>query len=199
MTGFWDNRYSDKQFVYGVQPNAYIKKKLDKLTPGKILFPAEGEGRNAIYAAKLGWDVTAFDSSEVGKSKALHLAEQNQVSLNYIISDAESFISKEKFDVLALCYAHFSFETRPQIHKQLVSYVKPGGIIIFEAFSKEQLEYNSGGPKNEKMLFSIEEIKNEFPNVEFTELTKKLVELNEGEHHKGTASVIRFVGKVLDS
>lgn len=196
MTEFWDNRYSDKQFVYGTQPNAYIKKNLDKLKPGKILFPAEGEGRNAVYAAKSRWEVTAFDSSEVGKSKALDLAEQNQVSLDYIISGAESYISKEKFDVLALCYAHFSFETRTEIHKQLVSYLKPGGIIIFEAFSKEQLEFSSGGPKDEKMLFSLEDIKSEFPNVEFKELKTEVIELSEGEHHKGKASVVRFVGKM---
>jgi hypothetical protein len=64
---FWDQRYSQSDFVYGKKPNEYLKAKLVDLKPGRILFPAEGEGRNAIFAAKLGWDVFAFDSSIEGK------------------------------------------------------------------------------------------------------------------------------------
>ena len=80
MKNFWDERYSNKEFVYGTLPNQFFKDQLDKLKPGKILMVGEGEGRNAVYAAKLGWQVDAIDSSNVAKEKAAKLAELNKVN-----------------------------------------------------------------------------------------------------------------------
>ena len=76
-TDRWNDRYSSEEFAYGTAPNNYLKEQLEKLKTGSILFPAEGEGRNAVFAAKLGWKVSAFDISAEGKNKALKLAEAN--------------------------------------------------------------------------------------------------------------------------
>jgi 2-polyprenyl-3-methyl-5-hydroxy-6-metoxy-1,4-benzoquinol methylase len=197
----WDDRYSSEEFAYGEEPNNYLKVQLEKLHPGSILFPAEGEGRNAIFAAKSGWNVSAFDISEEGKNKAIRLAENNNVSIDYQVGELETLdFQKEQFDAIALIYAHFPAEIKSAIHKHLDKLLNKNGIIIFEAFSKKHLEYLAvnekvGGPKDIESLFSIEEIKSDFPNYEIIELEEKEIELNEGLFHNGKGSVIRFVGR----
>lgn len=197
----WDDRYSSEEFAYGEDPNNYLKEQIEKLPPGSILFPAEGEGRNAIFAAKLGWNVSAFDISEEGKNKALRLAENNNVSIDYQVGELESLdFQEEQFDAIALIYAHFPAEIKSAIHKQLDKLLSKNGVIIFEAFSKKHLEYLAvnekvGGPKDIESLFSIEEIKADFPNYEIIELEEKEIELNEGLFHNGKGSVIRFIGR----
>src|SRR5215510_10066513 len=104
----WEDRFSEKEYAYGEEPNEYLKEQLIKLTPGAILFPAEGEGRNAVFAAKLGWSVSAFDISSEGKKKALKLAELNKVNIDYQVGELNSLnYHKEQFDAIALIYAHF--------------------------------------------------------------------------------------------
>lgn len=197
----WDDRYSNEEFAYGEEPNNYLKEQIQKLKPCAILFPAEGEGRNAIFAAKLGWNVSAFDISEEGKNKALKLAEANNVSIDYQVGELKTLdFKEEQFDVIALIYAHFPAEIKSEIHKQLDQLLRKDGIIIFEAFSKKHLEYLAlndkvGGPKDIESVFSIEEIKSDFPNYEIIELEEKEIELNEGLFHNGTGSVIRFIGR----
>ena len=197
----WNDRYSNEEFAYGEEPNNYFKEQIEKLNAGTILFPAEGEGRNAVYAAKLGWTVAAFDISEEGKNKALKLAASNNVSIDYQVGELETLNYKpEQFNVIALIYAHFPAEIKSAIHKTLDKYLRQNGIIIFEAFSKKHLEYLAlnekvGGPKDIESLFSIEEIQADFSNYEIIELIEKEIELNEGLFHNGKGSVIRFVGK----
>ena len=83
MKEFWDARYKDSAFAFGEEPNEYFKEQISNLKPGKLLMPAEGEGRNAVFAAKLGWDVHAFDQSLNGQKKAMDLALKNKVNINY--------------------------------------------------------------------------------------------------------------------
>ncbi len=201
MKEFWNDRYSKEEFAYGKQPNNYLKEQLDKLRVGTILFPAEGEGRNAVYAAKLGWSVSAFDISIEGQKKALQLANANHVNIDYHVGELHTLdFQKEQFDAIALLYAHFPASSRASLHKTLDKYLRHGGVIIFEAFSKRHLDYNTknekvGGPKDIALLFSIEEIKSDFPNYDVEALTEMEVELNEGLFHIGKGSVIRFVGR----
>lgn len=197
----WNDRYSKEEFAYGEAPNNYLKEQIEKLSTGKILFPAEGEGRNAVFAAKLGWKVSAFDISEEGKNKAIRFAEANNVTIDYQVGELESLnYQSEQFDAIALIYAHFPAAIKSAIHKTIDQYLRKGGIIIFEAFSKKHLEYLAkndkvGGPKDIESLFSIEEIQSDFSNYEIIELEEKEIELNEGLFHNGTGSVIRFVGR----
>ncbi|MFZ4929195.1 class I SAM-dependent methyltransferase [Chryseobacterium sp. Mn2064] len=197
----WDERYGNEEFAYGTEPNNYLKEQLAQLNPGKILFPAEGEGRNAVFAATQGWDVYAFDISSNGQKKALQLADESNVAIDYQVGElSTSDYQKEQFDVIALIYAHFPANIKSSIHQMLEQYLKKGGYIIFEAFSKKHLDYIAknekvGGPKDIESLFSIDEIKTDFPDYKIIELTEKEIELNEGLFHNGTGSVIRFVGQ----
>lgn len=197
----WNERYSNDEFAYGTQPNNYLKDQLQKLETGSVLFPAEGEGRNAVFAAQLGWNVSAFDISAEGKNKALQLAENNNVEIDYQVGELQNLnFQKEQFDVIALIYAHFPADIKSSIHKMLDTYLRKGGYIIFEAFSKKHLDLvlkneKVGGPKDIESLFSIDEIKSDFPEYDIIELVETEIELNEGIFHNGTGSVIRFLGK----
>ena len=197
----WDDRYSKEEFAYGEEPNNFLREQLKKLKPGKILFPAEGEGRNAIFAAKNGWEVYAFDISSEGRSKAHRLAIKNNVEIKYEVGQLQSLNYKpESFDVIALIYAHFPAAIKSGYHKTLSTYLRKGGLVIFEAFSKKHLDYLSrnekvGGPKEIEVLFSTEEMRSDFNNFEIIELEEKVIQLNEGLLHNGQGSVIRFVGR----
>ena len=197
----WNDRYSRDEFAYGEQPNNYLKEWLEKLDAGTILFPAEGEGRNAVFAAKLGWVVSAFDISVEGKKKALLLAEANGVTIDYQVGELQELkYNADQFDAIALIYAHFPADIKSLYHNQLDKYLRRNGIIIFEAFSKNHIDYIArnekvGGPTDLAMLFSVDELRADFVNYEIIELAEKEIELNEGEFHNGKGSVIRFVGR----
>jgi Methyltransferase domain len=197
----WNGRYGKDEFAYGEQPNNFLKEQLEKLDPGTILFPAEGEGRNAVFAAKLGWTVSAFDISVEGKNKALRLAETNNVTIDYQVGELQTLnYNTEQFDAIALIYAHFPADIKSLYHKTLDKYLRNKGVVIFEAFSKRHIEYITrnekvGGPKDIAMLFSSDELKLDFVNYEIIELAEKEIELSEGLFHNGIGSVIRFVGR----
>jgi len=198
---FWDGRYSKPDYAYGKEPNVYFKEQLSKLKVGKLLLPAEGEGRNAVYAAKQGWTVDAFDWSNEAKKKAVALATENRVTINYQVGDLNSVQYKPAaFDVIALTYAHFTTDSITACHRKLITYLRKGGIVIFEAFSRNHIKYNSenkgaGGPKNPDMLFTIEDIAKDFEGFDVIELVEKEVYLNEGSYHQGIGAVIRFMGR----
>jgi hypothetical protein len=87
--------------------------------------------------------------------------------------------------VLGLCYAYFPLDIRAKAHLHLLQFLKPNGIVIFEAFSKSQLGKPSGGPKKEEMLFSLSEIQAEFNDLKFDFLEEMTLYLKEGEYHQG--------------
>ncbi|MDZ4707819.1 MAG: class I SAM-dependent methyltransferase [Saprospiraceae bacterium] len=200
-TDKWNRRYNKEDFAYGEQPNHFLKEQLEKIVLGAILFPAEGEGRNAVFAAKLGWNVSAFDISTEGQKKALLLAEKNNVIINYKVGELKTLnYSVEQFDAIALIYAHFPADIKSQLHKTLDHYLQQGGTIIFEAFSKNHLGYQAknesvGGPKDIESLFSVDEILADFSNYDIIELREEEIDLREGLYHNGQGCVIRFVGK----
>jgi cyclopropane fatty-acyl-phospholipid synthase-like methyltransferase len=201
MENFWNERYGKEAYAYGTAPNEYLKMQLPHFATGKILFPAEGEGRNAIFAARQGWEVSAFDLSGEGRRKALQLTEKEGVKISYQVGELLDIdYLPESFDTLGLIYAHFPPEVKSAYHRRLVTFLKPGGVVIFEAFSKKQPDYqknnpHAGGPKDLAMLFSVEEIQSDFAGFDIIELSETEVKLEEGAFHNGLGSVIRFAGR----
>lgn len=200
MSNQWDDRYSQEAYAYGETPNLFLKEQLDKLNPGVILFPAEGEGRNAVYAATKDWKVFAFDQSKEGRKKAMLLADKKGVHIDYLVDDYNNLpYATNQFDAIALIYAHFPSNLKSIIHKHLIPFLKPGGTVIFEAFSKSHLEYNSknpqvGGPKDIDMLFNQKELETDFSSFDIQLMEECEIELNEGLYHNGRGSVMRFIG-----
>jgi len=192
---FWNDRFSTNEYVYGTKPNDFFKEQIDRLNPGIIFLPGEGEGRNAVYAATRGWKVEAIDQSSIGKNKADKLAESSGVKINYIISSVSDYIpQKNYYDAVAIIYFHIYPEQRKEFFPHIINALKPGGILIMEVFDKDQLGKTSGGPQNYDMLYSMEEVKKDFTGLKTILLKKEDIVLNESEKHQGIASVVRFVG-----
>ncbi len=195
MTTFWDTRFAEEGYAYGTEPNAYLKQELSKLSPGSILFPAEGQGRNAVYAATLGWQVTAFDLSTEGRKKALQLAEEFGVHIDYVLAGYEDFAAQqESYDCVGLIFTHQPPDQRMAFHQKVISWLRPGGTVLLEGFSKQQLGKASGGPRELAMLFSQEELTGDFKSLQQLEISAEEVALHEGKYHQGPASVIRLKG-----
>jgi hypothetical protein len=195
MQNQWDERYASQEYIYGTEPNRFLKEKLDQLKPGKILFPAEGEGRNAVYAASLGWTTDAFDQSAEGRTKALKLAELKNTSINYyLLSLADWHPEPDQYDCIALIFVHLPDALRRQVHQAAIIALKPGGLLILEAFTVNQLPRSSGGPKTTELLFTREQLELDFANLIEVDLLETQVELDEGPLHHGLAEVINLTG-----
>jgi cyclopropane fatty-acyl-phospholipid synthase-like methyltransferase len=196
MEDFWNQRFRSNTYAYGTKPNTFLKQQLPLHKPGKALFPAEGEGRNAVFAAMQGWDVFAFDTSTEGQKKALELAQSKNVGLQYDLSSFDDYESdKESFDALILIFAHMPAINRQAFHNKLSGLLKPGGLLLLEGFSKNQLGLPSGGPKNLEMLFSKEIIHTDFSDFQRLDVEEKEIVLDEGIYHQGKAHIIRAIGK----
>ncbi len=195
MKNFWNERYGQKMYSYGKAPNAFFAQKIMHLSKGKILLPAEGEGRNAVYAAIKGWKVKAFDYSEEGRKKALELAKSYDVTIDYDLIDASDFQVGEQYDVIALIFAHFAGEERSELFLKLEQSLAREGYLIMEVFSKSQIGRESGGPKDPELLYSKAEIQSLLPDLDFLILEETRVELDEGIFHQGDAAVIRVLAQ----
>lgn len=193
---FWNERYSSTDYVYGKNPNEYLREHLSRLSPGKILFPCEGEGRNSVFAAEMGWEAFGFDTSIEGQKKALALAQEKKVNIHYSLNSITDYAYGENvYDAVGIFYAHMPPHVRSGFHSELIQSVKPGGAIILEGFEKEQLGRPSGGPKDLSMLYSIEMIADDFKTVRILELKKEVLVLQEGKYHEGEAVVIRMFAR----
>jgi Methyltransferase domain len=193
---FWNIRYKGDEYIYGKEPNKFFAECIRGLEPGKVLLPAEGEGRNAVYAAKMGWDVYAFDFSEHARTKALRLALQSQVFMSYEIASCNEFQAPQDFfDLGAVFFLQLPALERKGFHKKLINWTKPGGKIIGEYFSKKQYGLTSGGPQNPNLLCSIEELQNDFKSLNIQLLEEKKIVLDEGISHKGDSWVIRVIAE----
>ena len=201
MKEFWDQRYRAEAYAYGESPNVWFRSRLENMSPGRILLPADGEGRNGVFAATLGWEVVSVDISEEGCKKALRLAEKKGVSLDYQIASVDDFTADAaSFDVVALIYAHFPSTVRRDWHRRLEGFLKPGGLVLLEAFSVSHLTYvlndpGIGGPRDRDMLYESSAIALDFSGCTPVFQEECEVRLEEGDFHIGTGHVVRYIGE----
>lgn len=202
MKDFWNERFSGKEYVYGINPNKYLKSKLGVVEPGTALFVAEGEGRNAVFAARKGFDVTAVDWSEVALKKAKNLSMAAKVEIDFRQGDFGEMKFEEPFDLMVMIFAHFPADLKEKYYSKISENVKPGGYIIFECFSDKHLPYKEkypqiGGPGDIEMLFSEEEVKRYFSDFEFIDYHYDESPLYEGNGHIGVGHTIKLLGKKI--
>lgn len=196
MKEIWDQRYATGKYVYGTEPNVFFRKFIDTMKPGRILLPGEGEGRNAVYAAKQGWETFAFDQSNEAMKKANRLADENNVSIDYSVCDLTGYLfPKDYFDMVAIVYFHLPESVRPYFFNNVRNCIKPGGWIITEVFSKIIYPDIKCGPPLVDMRYDKKEILDYFKDYEIVQCLQKDVALDEGEFHRGTANVIRLAAK----
>jgi 2-polyprenyl-3-methyl-5-hydroxy-6-metoxy-1,4-benzoquinol methylase len=196
---FWDDRYGESGYAYGTMPNQFLTEQQHRLKPGiKTLVVGDGEGRNGVWLATQGLDVLSIDLSPVGLEKAQALADRYRVQIKTQCADLTTWDwVVAEYDLVVSIYVHFAPEVRQQIHRSMLKALKPGGLIVLEAFNLEQLqyqrEYDSGGPPIQEMLYQPEMLRADFVGGEIVELTETVTELHEGRYHDGKASVIRLV------
>lgn len=190
----WDERYSEPGFAYGTAPNDFLVSVVDKIPAGRILSLCEGEGRNAVYLASLGCEVTGVDSSGVGLAKAQELAAERGVTITTIVADlAELRIEPGQWDGIISCYCHLPPAIRKPLHREVVNGLRAGGVFVLEAFTKQQLAYGTGGPQSLEMLMSLEDLKQEFHGLEFIHAVEMERDVREGSRHTGLASVVQIL------
>lgn len=204
MREHWNARYREERFAYGETPNEFVKECLDSIAVnGTMLFPAEGEGRNSVYAETLGWKTKSFDMSEAGKEKALQLAKKNNLDgLDYdIVTFQDIDLPNAHYGGVVFNYTHFPLVMKKPFFDKMLKSVKTGGVVIFECFSKNNLPLRAknpgvGGPDKEEMLYSVDELKELLGDHFQGAVYEKDVYLNEGQYHIGDAKVIRAFGRI---
>lgn len=195
MQDFWEQRYSEKGWAYGTEPNQFLSTQAERLKPGmKALVVGDGEGRNGVWLAQQGLDVLSVDYSAAGLRKARELAIAKGTRLNTECVDLTQWRWPiAVFDVVVSVYLHFSPEVRTAMHRAMLQALKPGGVLILEAFNKNQLQYKSGGPAVAVMLYSSDELRADFSGAQIQILEEVVAQLNEGKYHVGPGAVVRLV------
>jgi 2-polyprenyl-3-methyl-5-hydroxy-6-metoxy-1,4-benzoquinol methylase len=195
MKDFWHERYSEADFAYGTEPNTFLASKRELIPAGgKALAIADGEGRNGVWLAQQGCEVTSVDYSEAGVEKANKLAAERGVRINAICADLGEWAWPEnEYDLVISIFAHFPPPLRKQVHANILKALKPGGTLILESYHPTQLEYKTGGPPAAEMMYSVEDLKADFDGAEFVYLEDLVAEVNEGKYHFGKGAVTRLI------
>ena len=189
----WNERYNRNMYIYGKEPTAFLKEKMDGLKKGKALVLAMGEGRNAVYLAQNGFDVTGVDISEVAIEKCNELAKEKNTTVNAVVADLTDYdMGEEQFDLITKFYYY-----EPSIFPQVIEALKPGGMFILEQFSIDHLKYRETsrfGPSNPDYLVKPNELLEHFKSLRILYYKDAVVELDEGMHN-GTAAVVRLIAQ----
>jgi cyclopropane fatty-acyl-phospholipid synthase-like methyltransferase len=196
MKELWNSRYQAQEYIYGQKENDFLRQNLHYLKRNKLLSLAEGEGRNGIFLAKNNFEVTGVDFSVEAKNKALALAENNNVEIDYKIADLQEFdLGFEVWDSVVAIFCHLEARARKSLLERVKKSLKTDGIFLLEAYNCKQISRNSGGPKNFEMLFSSCELEEIFANFEILHCQNLVREVNEGILHQGEAEVVQFIAR----
>lgn len=194
----WDERYSTSEFAYGTNANDFLLEEYRRIPAnGKVLCLADGEGRNSVFLARQGYQVTAVDKSTVGLQKAKDLATQKGVEIVTMAADlAEYDLGQAEWDGIISISAHVPPEIRIKLHGKMASALKQGGVFLLEAFTPRQLEMpGTGGPppSQKEMLMSLADLKNELQDLELILAQELDREMSEGPYHHGNCAVVRIL------
>lgn len=204
-TNFWDTRFGQDEYVYGREPNVFLAEHHLLFPKGaRVLSLGEGEGRNAVFLARHGYDVTAVDSSAEGMRKLSRLAAEGGVLVTQRLEDVTAAnLGTSRWDGLVLIFCHLPSADRQALYARIRQALKPGGIFLTEMFTPRQLGYQSGGPKDPDMLVERDELIAAFEGspasgFEIVLAEEEIVALDEGPFHQGLGSVVRFIARRKD-
>lgn len=191
----WDERYKLPGYAYGTEQNDFLKENFAVLPKGKVLCLAEGEGRNAVFLAKQGYQVTAVDSSIVGLQKAENLASKHSVFIECVHTDLCEFeLGDNQWEGIVSIFCPLLTELRVAVHTKVAKALKSGGVFLAEAYPPKQPQFASGGGDCTDTMQSRASLLQEFPTLEFTHLLELEREVVEGSYHTGLASVVQAIG-----
>ncbi|MEX2326709.1 MAG: class I SAM-dependent methyltransferase, partial [Pseudomonadales bacterium] len=189
-------RYRTGDYLFGTEPNDFLVETIKRVPTGELLCLADGEGRNGVYLASLGFEVTSIDASAIGIAKAQQLAERKQVDINTIVADLREFdLGAARWDCIVSIFFHMPEDVRRDMHARIERALRPGGHLILEAYTPRQLEFKTGGPPVAEMLMTLEDLRSDFPGMEFLYAEEKEREVIEGKGHVGHAAVVQLFAK----
>ncbi|WP_367104454.1 class I SAM-dependent methyltransferase [uncultured Psychrobacter sp.] len=196
----WNERYSTVEYIFGTEPNDFLKEQYQHIpVGGRVLCLAEGEGRNAVFLAEQGYDVTAIDLSEVGLNKALKLAGKRGVEIKTQVADLADYqFGAQKWDAIISIWVHMPETVRQYVHAQIAPALKPNGVFIVEAYTEQQLDMEAvgGPPAAQKQRFnSLVNLRAELSELEEIVGVEKQRMISEGTDHQGLSAVVQFVGR----
>lgn len=193
----WDERYAAEGFAYGTEPNDFLRHNIQLLPAGgRILCLAEGEGRNGVFLARHGFEVVAVDSSATGLEKARNLAREHGVQLTTQVADLANFdIAEASFDGVVSIFCHLPPAVRSPLHQKVVRGLKPGGRLILEGYTPDQLELGTGGPPARELMLTLDMLKKEFSALQQLHGIELEREVVEGRLHTGTGAVVQFIAE----
>ena len=191
----WDARFAGSDFFYGTAPNDFLTEHAARLS-GPVLSLAEGEGRNAVFLAGRGLDVLGVDGSRVGLAKAERLAAAQGVRIRTQVADLAQFEpAPGHYGAVVSIFAHLPGAIRRRLYPRVEDALRPGGLLLLEAYAENQLPRDTGGPKDLDMLVTVEQLRAEFPRLQAVLLRETEREVREGAGHTGWASVVQFIGR----
>jgi SAM-dependent methyltransferase len=192
---FWDEKFSADHYIYGTDPNDFLAAQVGAIPKGKVLCIGDGEGRNGVFLAMQGYQVTSVDSSRVGLAKAQKLAAENDVTLKTVLADLNDFdIGNAQWDGVVSIYCHLPEPLRQKVHGNVVRGLKPQGVLLLEAYTPKQLEYNMGGPPVVELMYTADILRSDLAGLEFEHLQELDREVIEGTHHYGMGAVVQLIG-----
>lgn len=191
----WDERYGSVDSAYGTAPNDFLREHLARVPLGQCLCLAEGEGRNGLFLAKAGHQVTGVDQSSVGLEKFQRSAEEAGVTVHTIVADLADYdLGEEKWDSIISIWCHVPPDLRAKLHAACVRALKPGGVFLLEAYHPDQIDLKTGGPPDPAFLMTAEGLRDELAGLEFHVLEEKRREIHEGPFHNGISAVVQLLG-----
>jgi len=189
---FWNGRFAGDDYTYGTHPNDFLVEALENETIGRAFSLGEGEGRNAVWMAERGGEVASIDASDRGVGKTLALAEERGVSVAAQHGFLEDLtLADGRYDTIISIFAHTDPDLRRQLHRKIVDALAPGGVVVIEAYSPRQLAHGTGGPRDERLLVTVEDLREELAGLHFEILHEVERDVVEGTLHTGRAAVVQ--------
>lgn len=194
----WNQRFSAPDYIFGTGPNAFLAAHAELLRRGqRALCVADGEGRNSVWLAEQGLEVSAFDFSPVGVAKARRLAAERGVEVAYEVATVYDWAwPQARFDVVAAIFVQFADPAmRSFLFERIVRALKAGGLLLLEGYTPKQLEYRTGGPSRVENLYTQQMLREAFRELEILELREYEAELVEGASHAGRSALVDLVAR----
>lgn len=191
----WQKRFSVPEYIFGEKPNGFLAAQKPLLpASGRALSIADGEGRNGVWLAEQGLDVHAIDFSPAALEKSRALAAKRGVEIQTELADVIKWHYPEAtYDVVAVIFTQFMDpQQRDEVFEGIRRTLKPGGLLLIEGYTPRQLQYGTGGPKQEDHMYTRGLLEHAFAGYTNMEITEYDVEMNEGTAHGGMSAVLDF-------
>ena len=192
----WEGRFGADEYVFGTEPNAFLRSRIADLPAGRVLCLAEGEGRNAVFLAESGWEVASVDLTDAGVAKTQRLAAERGVSVDAAQGDLATYdLGEDQWDVIVSIFAHVPPPVRRDLHRRVVDALAPGGVLLLEAYTPDQVGRGTGGPPVTELTMTLDALREELAGLELVHGEELEREVVEGRGHNGTGAVVQVIAR----